>query len=95
MSDMRSGQDQIPAAFFLRKKLNAIMRIRNRRGITMEDNFIGILIGCGILFLAGGILLLIAFLVFGKYLTQKKKCTATAEGAVVGYTIAAYSKLLR
>ena len=70
------------------------MRIRNRRGITMEDTFIGILIGCGIIFLAGGILLLIAFLVFGKYLTQKKKCTATAEGAVVGYTIPAYSKVL-
>ncbi len=61
----------------------------------MEDTFIGILIGCGILFLAGGILLLIAFLVFGKYFTQKNKCTATAEGTVVGYTIAAYSKLLR
>ena len=53
----------------------------------------GIILGCGILFLAGGILMLIAFLASGKYLTQQKKCTATAVGTVVGYTIAAYSKM--
>ena len=54
----------------------------------------GIMIGCGIIFLWGAVLLLVAFLVFGKYLTQKKKCTATAEGTVVGYTLMAYSKVL-
>ena len=53
----------------------------------------GVIIGCGTLFFAGGILILIAFLVHGKYLTQQKKCTATAVGTVVGYTIAAYSKM--
>ena len=70
------------------------MRIRNRGGITMEDTFIGILIGCIIILLAGGILSFIGFLLFSKYFTQKKKCTATAVGTVKGYTLTAYSKLL-
>ena len=43
-----------------------------------------VIIGCGILFIACGVLILIAFLVHGKYLTQQKKCTATAVGMVVG-----------
>ena len=61
----------------------------------MDGTDIGVLIVCIITLIAGGILSFIGFFFFSKYLTQQKKCTATAVGTVVGYTLTVYSKIFR
>ena len=61
----------------------------------MDGTDIGVLIGCIITLIAGGILSFIGFFFFSKYLTQQKKCTATAVGTVVAYTLTVYSKIFR
>lgn len=60
------------------------------------DGSMAVIIILGVITLiAGGIMCLLGFLIFGKYLTQQKRCTSRAIGEVVGYTLTIYSSVLR